>query len=474
MSSHHQPPHRPRPVRRTTVAVVAALGLALAPVAAFACEDTAQEEADSTPALSSTAAARAVAAGELASAAPSGDYGNVEFVGNLPEAVGATAINFLDYGAKKRAMFVTGRFGLKSYDITDPENPVFLDSIDMPGFWENEDMDVDPSRKLVFLSQDPRAFGQPQDSGQSGIYIVSARNPAELEILSFADVPAGHTTTCINDCKYLWTGGPMKDADQPEEWAGRPVFVTDIRDPKRPTVYQNPVDLGRNDGVTDYAHDVQVDEDGVAWVSGRGGLRGYWTKGRHWDPVAGVHRVATASDPVPYAGGKFVQQPDVGFPGGSFAHNALRPTRSLGGHEAGDLALVTIENFSPSCETDGNLVIVSLGDSRDGQGWRSTPQDPYRLDIVGEFSPWGQEGSNPRTGCSAHYFEMQGDLVVQSFYGNGTRFIDVSDPTNPTQVGHFRPDGGSSVAPYFVDDLVYVADGRRGVDILRPTLDATG
>lgn len=300
-----------------------------------------------------------------------------------------------------------------------------------------------PGCTRVFLSQDPRAFGQPQDSGQSGIYIVSARDPANLEILSFADVPAGHTTTCINDCKYLWTGGPMKDKDQPADWAGRPVFVTDIRNPKKPQVYKNPVDLGRNDGVTDYAHDVQVDEAGIAWVSGRGGLRGYWTKGRHWDPVARAHRVATASDPIPYAGGKFIQQPDVGFPGGSFAHNALRPTRSLGGHEAGDLALVTIENFSTSCETDGNLLIVSLGDSRDGQGWRSTPENPYRLDIVGEFSPWGQEGTNPRTGCSAHYFEMKGDLVVQSFYGNGTRLIDVSDPAHPEQVGYYRPDGGS-------------------------------
>lgn len=465
------PPHRL--LRRATVAVAASLGLALSPVVAWACDDGEQQAtAESAPASPHTA--RAVAAGQLDAVAPSGDYGSVEFVGNLPEAVGATAINFLDYGAKQRAMFVTGRFGLKSYDVTNPEKPRLLDSIDMPGFWENEDMDVDPSRKLVFLSQDPRAFGQPQSSGESGVYIVSARDPENLEILSFAPVPAGHTTTCINDCKYLWTGGPMKADDQPEDWQGRPIFVTDIRDPKRPKVYPDPVDLGRNDGVTDYVHDVQVDEDGVAWASGRGGLRGYWTKGRHWDPVQKVYRVATASDPVPYAGGKFVQQPDVGFPGGSFAHNALRPTRSMGGHPAGDLALVTIENFSDSCETDGNLLFVSLGDSRDGQGWHSTPENPYRLKIVGEFSPWGQEGSDPTTGCSAHYFQLQGNLVVQSFYGNGTRFIDVSDPAHPKQVGYYRPDGGSSAAPYFNGDVVYVADGRRGVDIIRPTMAKVG
>lgn len=263
----------------------------------------------------------------------------------------------------------------------------------------------------------------------------------------------------------------MPAADQPEDWAGRPIFVTDIRNPRKPSVYPNPVDLGRNDGVTDYAHDVQVDRLGVAWVSGRGGLRGYWTRGLHWDPVEKRLRIARASDPVPYAGGKFTQQPDVGYPGGSFAHNAERPLRPLGHHWPGDVALVTIENFSESCETDGRLVLVSVGDSRRGQGWHSTPEDPYRLPIVGEFTPWGKPGTDPTTGCSAHYFQLKGNLVVQSFYGNGTRFIDISDPTEPTQVGYYRPEDGSAWAPYWNEGLVYIADGSRGIDIIRPTLD---
>lgn len=455
-----------RTLARAAAATTAALALVLSPAAAGACEDHHHDDGVATE-----TAARAVAPGQFDTDAPAGDYQGVEFVGNLPAAAGATAINFLDYGHKRRAMFVTGSFGLKSYDVTDPERPRPLDAIDMPGFWENEDMDADPRRKFLFLSQDPRAFDQPQDSGESGVYIVSARNPADLKILSFTKIPAGHTSSCVNHCKYLWTGGPMKDADQPEDWAGRPIFVTDIRDPKRPSVYPDPVDLGRNDGVTDYAHDVQVDESGVAWVSGRGGVRGYWTKGRHWDPVEKVHRVATAADPVPYAGGKFTEQPDVGFPGGSFAHNSYRPMRSLGGHEPGDLALVTIENFSDSCKTDGRLAIVSIGESKDGQGWHSTPDNPYRLPIVGEFGPWGEPGTNPDIGCSAHYFQLKGNRVVQSFYGNGTRFIDISDPTKPTQLGYYRPDDGSAWAPYWHDGLVYIADGDRGVDIIRPALD---
>ena len=54
---------------------------------------------------------------------------NVELMKNLPEAKNATAINFLDYKHQGDVMLVTGRFGLKSYSLRDPANPVLLDEI---------------------------------------------------------------------------------------------------------------------------------------------------------------------------------------------------------------------------------------------------------------------------------------------------------------------------------------------------------
>ena len=53
--------------------------------------------------------------------------------------------------------------------------------------------------------------------------------------------------------------------------------MTDLRNPNKPKVLSEPIDLWRNDGLTDYSHDVDVDEDGIAWTSGRGGLLGYAT-----------------------------------------------------------------------------------------------------------------------------------------------------------------------------------------------------
>ncbi len=183
--------------------------------------------------------------------------------------------------------------------------------------WENEDMDVDQNRKLVFLSRDPRAYGGStgNPASRSGIYVIDVRDPENLRVITFVETPTGHTTTCINDCRWLWTGGPAPNTNQQAlGWAGRPIFVTDMRDPHHPKVYNDPIDLDRNDGRTDYSHDVQVDAAGVAWVSGRGGVRGYWTSGHRYDPVLGVYADRDRLEPGPVrrrrARGDGVPDPD--------------------------------------------------------------------------------------------------------------------------------------------------------------------
>jgi hypothetical protein len=405
-----------------------------------------------------------------------------------------TALNFLAYDADtgkmprspaRDVMFAVGRFGLKSFDVSDPSRPVLLDWLgdginDPPipsgnafggldGFWQNEDMEVDPNRKLVLLSRDPRAYGGTTQTGESGLYIISALDPTRLRVLSYVELPAGHTSTCINDCNWLWTGGPASStAEQPAWPGGRPIIVTDIRDPRNPKVYPDAIDLFRRDGVTAYSHDVQVDDAGIAWVSGSGGVRGYWTKGRHFDPLLGRARQATAWDPVPYAGGGIEESAAPS----RFLHNSAHPSGADAADPSyGDLIYATEERFESDCATDGRFVIASLEGSYDGQGWRSTATNPFRLKTVGTWQVDGQAGSSTVTDCSAHYFQLAERMVAYSFYSQGVRFLDVSDPTNPIQVGYFRPDGGTSWAPYWHDGLLYTADAH-GIYVLRPTVAA--
>jgi len=423
--------------------------------------------------------------------------GNVTFLDNVQGVSGYSGLNFIHYAKYGYDfMFANGTGGLAVWSLKDPAHPAFVSKITaaqlrVPGdtqdrFWEGENMTVDPNRKLVFLSRDPRGFGGTLTTGQSGVYVIDVHDPWNPQIDVFHPIPAGHTSTCINNCMYLWTVGPFNTGtpgNDPSWTLGVPVWVTDIHDPKHPYTFPQPIDLGRFDGTTAYTHSVDVDRNGVAWVAGEGGDRGYWTRGPHWDPVQKQARVATASDPVPYAGG--VTEPTTpGAPTDDFFayfdHNAQHVTWKLGNFDKGELLLVTNENIT-TCSQAGEFKIVSLAGSFDGAGWRSTPDEPFRLKLVGHWTAWGQEGSATSGSCSAHWFTVNGNIVVEGWYGQGTRFIDISDPEHPKQVGYFRvPSGdpnvtaGSASAPYWHNGLVYVADYRRGVDVLRFDGQITG
>ena len=71
--------------------------------------------------------------------------------------------------------------------------------------------------------------------------------------------------------------------------------------------------------------------------------------------------------------------------------------------------------------------------------------------------------------CSAHYFDVDASTVTYAWYGEGTRFLDISDPENPTQFAYWRPDDGIVWASYLHRGYVYTADRTRGVDVLRLT-----
>jgi hypothetical protein len=408
-----------------------------------------------------------------------------ELVATIPEVANATSLNFLSYDDGRDVMVVVGRFGARTFEVSDPANPKPLgaignDVLALPGesgtFWQSEDTDVDDERKLIFLSRDPRAYGGSSPTGTAGVYIIDAADPANLELITFHELGAGHTASCIEGCRYLWSGGPTRSNSQPADWRGRPIFVTDVTDPENPVTFEQPIDLHRNDGRTDYSHDVQVDADGIAWVSGFGGVRGYRTSGEHRDPTTGEFREATPWDPIPFAGGGIAEADAPS----TLLHNSARPVASdvADGHDPdtgfapGSLVYGTEEAFTPNCVNGGNFVIASLDGSYDGEGWRSTVAEPFRLTTVGTWSPWLKEGMGAGASCSAHYFQLSDGVAAYSWYTQGTRFLDITDPTDPIQVAYFRPLNANAWAPYFHNDHVFIADGSRGVDIIRLTDDA--
>ncbi len=409
------------------------------------------------------AAATARPAGPTLAPPPAGAISpNLEFLANVPEMASAISVNFID-----ETMFVSATTGVFAYSISDPAAPSLIGAL--PQFiWENEDVDVDVDRKLLFISRDPRGFTTPATPGAAFPYgmvqVIDVSLPHAMTQISQILVGAGHTTTCVNRCQWLWVGGPYANAVTQPGWTGRPIIGVDLRNPLNPVECPAPIDTGRNDGVTDYAHDVQVDAAGIAWVSGAGGVRGYWTSGRHLNPVTKKMQTADGCNPIPYAGGG---TPDDATPS-RFMHNAWRNLKLKidAKDRGGNVLMATEENVTSTCESSGRFATFDLRSSYGGQGFRDIARTKYRLKTLDTWTPEDQAGS---TGCaSAHYFTDRGDgILAYAFYGQGTRILDVRNPRNIRQIGYFRPDDASTWAAYWHKGLIYVADNTRGIDVLR-------
>jgi hypothetical protein len=431
----------------------------------------------------------------LATDLPEGDISGVEYHGRI-DLAGAAAVNPVRY-EHGEALVTTGRPGMRIYDLRDRYEPKLIgelpkEELALPGddptnnYHTAESLNIDKERKLAFLSRDPRAFSNTTASGISGFYIIDISDPTAPELLRFHEVPAGHTATCVNDCQALWSGGPATGNQDPDDWGGRPIYVTDVSDPDDPFTYPVPVDTARNRGVTDYAHDVQIDQAGVVWVSGRGGVRGYWTDGIHWDPVQERYRTAYAHDPVPYSGGEVgqdvglshnMERPIDGVEGDSAWTDPERPYRpgandgadlSTGEYAEGELVYVTNEAFQ-TCSNTGRFYIASLAGADEGQAWRYDEVGPFALEQLSEWSVYDKEGSTNSGTCSAHYFNMKDGIVAGGWYTQGFRFLDVTDPTDPFQIAYFRPDGGSGWSTHWIGEIIYANDINGGIHLL--TLD---
>ncbi len=465
---------------------------------------------------------------------------NLEYVHRSADAAGITEGKF-DRVGKSDILVVTGRFGFKTYDVTDAANPQLLDTFMPPGinpangYWQDEDMELDTKRNLIIGALDPRhneadpvASGCPDSDGlavrdpdcRSGFFVISYSDPANLtQVGDFVSLPAGHTASCIQDCKYIWTGGPARRDDQdnlgpiiPQGAGlpsvqnrligdGRPIWVTDLRNPAKPVVSDDPIDLWRNDGYTDYSHDVDEDERGIAWVAGRGGLRGYATSGKHRDPYQNRVRRANPFDPILVAGGGVswddpaVQGDDGTAQPVMLMHNSGRPTDGsvkADGVKSGNVLVGTEEDFTRTpngCGDSGRIVLSDITDSIGGEpAQNSTRANPYRMKTLDSFHPFKDtpETTNAALGCSAHYFEIEGPMLGAAWYGQGLRLLDISDARGVSQVGYYRVTGTSTDNPSSNSwdvafrssgdqkgkakkgsDLIYLFDMARGVEVLR-------
>ena len=314
-------------------------------------------------------------------------------------------------------------------------------------------------------------------------------------------LPAGHTASCIQKLPLhldrrpgpaLRPGLARHDPASARSAGpggrlvgdGRPIWVTDLRDPENPVVAEEPIDLWRNDGYTDYSHDVDEDERGIAWVSGRGGIRGYATRGRHRDPYQNRWRRATPFDPVLVAGGGVAgtAQPDDVHAQRGPADGRLGTRR--GRRRAATCWWARRRTSRTPCGASGQIVLSDITSSLGGEpAQQSTLAAPFRMPALDTFHPFidTPETANPDLGCSAHYFEIEGSTLGAAWYGQGLRLLDISDARDVRQVGFYRvtgttPADGENPSSNSWDlafkqdrrrEYAYLFDMNRGVEVLR-------
>ena len=159
---------------------------------------------------------------------------SLQYVGRVPNSSHIVEGKF-DTVMGRDVLVTTGTYGFRTYDVRDAAHPKALDTLQPPevlgknGYWQDEDMEIDTKRKLIIGALDPRHDDVDQTScpgiGQlsaknrnpkcrSGFYVISYKDPRNLrQVGHFNEVPAGHTTSCIDDCRYVWTGGPARRDD---------------------------------------------------------------------------------------------------------------------------------------------------------------------------------------------------------------------------------------------------------------------
>ena len=372
---------------------------------------------------------------------------NVSWLATLDEPAGISA------RFRGSEMYVSTLRGLSVYDVSKPETPQKIGSLALPHF-ENEDVDL--AGDVLLISNDP-------SEGKGVLYVISIKDPRNPTILSTFDTGTifgsegevffgtptrgtGHTASCIQSCRYVYLAGTASGID-----------VVDLTDPRAPKFAGN----FRADEATGglASHDVQVDSEGLAWIVGGGGTASYDVT----DPKKPklVHRTNDQGK------SKYGVEPTDGKALNDFIHhNSLRLNNSSlltappGSDPAAEssVVVVTEEDYNrPTCDGAGQVETWQIGEDK-----VLRPLDDYVVPV----------DPSKASLCSAHYFDERSGLIAQGWYEAGTRFLDVSNPSDIRPVGFWVPAKNMTWSVYYPPtdpsgEIVYSLDHSRGIDVVR-------
>ena len=422
---------------------------------------------------------------------------NVGFVARFHEHFGSAG-GILTSNAEAGEFFVvTDPRGVFTYDVSDPEAPQLLD-FELVNQGQN-------GQGAALAQEDPSTNGEIvlvdgiSASGEAGLHVVSIADPTNLEVLSVVG-ETSHTWTCVTDvesgnrCGWAYGRGSSSTDGNGQ--------IIDLSDPSAPVV----LETGWRGvlGDSNYTHDLTEIRPGLVMSAGS-------------KPV--LMDTTDAANPIELVR---VDQDD---------HAPVAPIRnfsSLGYHSvewarAGqDAFLIMGTEIAPSdagSDCDGQDSVIETWDARpvraalaeydqlilEGVSRQDAAtqvfgadRDAVNFQILDQYKAFGPGAFIDGKAVGnvlycAHWMEAEpgfadGGRLVAGYYNRGARFIDVAPvgatdedgndiSGTMTELGWFTgADAYTGSAQWITDEVVYVMDYARGMDIIKIAEDteATG
>ena len=339
--------------------------------------------------------------------------GNVEWVGNLlisQDGVGGRVVGDYFYANDQNKIMI--------FDIKDPLNPVMTDFHILPQEWEYSREDLDTNGKILVMPN------------LGTLYVFDVEDKSNITLLGTA--PGGqHTQSCVLDCKYAY---------------GSDGNIHDLTNPAKPKLLEEKW----GDGLPARAgHDV----DEVAYG-----------------------RILTATQPIMLLDArKDPTRPKLLAAGANKDQRFIHSGRWPNNGKDKFLLMGGERNTVPRCAEDSSRGAVMTWDA---SKWQKTHTFTMIDDYYAKNGTYtdGNPPANPGIGgCSSHWLEAHpkfnnGGVVAAAFFGHGVRLFDVQSNGKIKEHGYFVPYGTEAGAVYWAtDEIMYVLDYNRGIDILRYT-----
>lgn len=333
--------------------------------------------------------------------------------------------------------------GTTIVDVADPRAPKVIARIDVPLGWHSHKVRVSDGIMVV----NHEKLGQDGDTGfGGGLGIYDVSKPAEPRLISKWRTGGRGVHRYDFDGRYAYISPTA------EGYIGNFVMILDLADPA------NPVEVGR------------------WWIPGQWQAGGEeypwhdWVTPRCHHPLRRGNRLYVS---YWHHGMYILDISDMSAPK-QIAHVNTSPSFPHPTHTC-----------LPMAQPIRGRDILVVADEDVAKLYPAAPAFTWIYDITVETLPipiatWQVSGidpdgapQEPMTGCHQPSERVAGTIIPFAWFAQGLRLVDIADPFNPKEVGHFIPDppkGGSrpSSNDVTIDErgLIYLVDRVHGVDII--------